>query len=233
MHMAPSLTFDKEVQIFEEFSVNQLGEVDCACSSSTDMGITSTATTPLHGKIQQRKSISFNPYPLIHEVLSRSDYSCDEVHSTWYDRDEVAMIKAELKENAIVLASSSRAGGSCRTSSAGRTSFCKRGLEWVLLSGDQRWAKAEAQKAVLEEQALQRYEGVSDCELLADIYFDVSHESQAMAQTAAQQDEIEDARDECMRTTGPGYSAKKDVVLSFVRAALPVNACNQVNACVA
>jgi hypothetical protein len=53
-----------------------------------------------------------------------------------------------------------------------------------------------------------------------------------MSQTAAQQDEI-DARDECMRSTGPGYSAKKDVVLSFVRAALPVNACNQVNACVA
>jgi hypothetical protein len=213
--MAPSLIFDDEVHSFPEYDVDQLGEVDCACSSSTDMGIAST-TTALHGTSQpQTKSISFNPYPLFHEVLSRSDYSYDEVHSTWYDRNELAFIKAELKETAIAV---TRAG-----SRGGRTSFCKRGLEWIL-SGDRRRAKAEAQKAVLEEQALQRYEGVSDCELLADIYFDCSRENQAMAQTAAQQDE-KDARGDACMSSGPLFSAEKDVALCFILAAQQVNAC--------
>lgn len=199
--------------------MNEMSAVECACSSSTDMGIPSTTTT--FDGIQQIKSASFSPYPLFHEVLSRSDYSCNEVRSTWYDRDESAMREAELKETAILVVA--RAGFD---TARRRASFCKRGLEWML-SGDQRRAEAEeAQKAVLEEQALQRYEGVSDCDLLADIYFECNRESQAMAQSTAQQDEI-DARDECMSTCSAVYFTEKEVAtLPFVRAAhYQVNAC--------
>ena len=141
---------------------------------------------PLAQPSRRNTLVSFANADKIVHVLHISDYSPEEIASTWYDRQEMKAIKSDGK-----LLLSRVLGGYTPTLSDGSV----RGLEAFARERcmEKKQNKINAREAVLCEQSAQREAGVNDPELLADVYFDATEHCQVAAQMMAIRDAFDAA----------------------------------------
>lgn len=137
----------------------------------------STRTGSLHRLELKGRSVSFTDVDIKYTITHVSEFSSQEKEQIWYSRQELADIKALLKN-------------SMRNNDS---TFCWRGLEGHTVEGYRRKVqnRVETQAAVFLEQANQEGDGFSDPEALADVYFKRSVRSRMQAFLIAIRDEKE------------------------------------------
>mmetsp|Transcript_7559 Transcript_7559/g.11717 ORF Transcript_7559/g.11717 Transcript_7559/m.11717 type:complete len:188 (-) Transcript_7559:10-573(-) len=144
--------------------------VDNACHiQNEDRGGSSCASSCL--------SVSFSPLITIKEVLHVFDYTPEEAIDTWYSVEDIRRWKTESKR---------MARGEIPIDEA-------RGIENRSAEASQkkRHNKRFARLAVLQEQANQRREGISDADSIADAYFECNEHCQVAANMVGIRDETE------------------------------------------
>ena len=144
-----------------------------------------------------------------HEVLHINDYSDEEINLTWYDKNEIQMIKAENKAVANMI-----------NHVMENENLCFRGLENRQRAHaiEKRRNKANARALVFLEQEIQKEQGAEDPEALADIYYDATQHCQVAANMMGLRDE-RDARGDATipeeavtKPNGAGYSFNKVIL---------------------
>ena len=105
-----------------------------------------------------------------------------DIDSIWFSACEYDAIESDIRETVSAIESGSLLD---------KESQCSRGLEGLTCDG-RRARRAHIMSglcSVLDEQDLQRDEGINDPELLADVFFDVTYDSQSIALEIARQDQ--------------------------------------------
>ena len=138
------------------------------------------ASCPLHEQAPKRKNVSFASVVNTNSIIHINDFSPEEIKMTWYNREELRVIKAEAK----IVANSLDKENTC---------LCLRGLEARTSAGARRKRqnRVEARGAVFFEQEMQDEDGYSDPDAIADAYFYSSERCQAEAQMLALRDQEE------------------------------------------
>jgi hypothetical protein len=171
-----------------------------SCSNS----IASSNSSPTKPKQRPRPKVSFSVATQTKLVRHFSDYGKYETELTWFNQEELARIKEEIKD--IVDRASHRENTrKNRTKNATSNRIdqdeddCEeeaehcdiRGLESYTKDGAGRirGARLEAQVAVLYEQRLQQEQGIWDEEMLSRIYSDSSYRCQLAASAIGASDE--------------------------------------------
>lgn len=128
-----------------------------------------------------RRAVHFNDDDDTHFVLSRVDYTIEEMSSTWYDRTDLKQMRTTARSEARLLEV-----GLLHESST--TSV--RGLEGRTTEGlkRKRRNRADANNAVFDELDNQEEQGIFDDDALADIYFVFSEHCQATAHMMGMRD---------------------------------------------
>ncbi|CAJ1955695.1 unnamed protein product [Cylindrotheca closterium] len=121
-------------------------------------------------------SISFSATPVIHDHLSREDYSETEHRQTWYSKKELSSIKKDTKKTITWIM-----GGM----NGNRDLFCEKGLEAKTPTNlrKHKLHKEEAIRTVLKAQQNPTYK--KDPECLAKAYATYSAPSMAEAMIMA------------------------------------------------
>jgi hypothetical protein len=141
-------------------------------------------------KASKKRPISFSNTA----VLCRTDgYSDEEMTAAWYSRAELKNILFQIKKTLLLMEAGSPKANSDR--------HCTRGLASLTPEGRalKQRRREEAKTAVLDEQEFQNEVGFPDLELLADLYFEETRVSLAMAISMGRADEEEVVRSTDMR----------------------------------
>jgi hypothetical protein len=137
---------------------------------------------PTQGKTTPR--VHFNPTVQIFRVLNnRFDLSAREIRSVWYNDNNLDDIQASNLETVAIM-------------SVGKVWYdsdthCSRGLHTTKESCQRQLVTANSQIEVFGEQGFQIDAGIHDDELIADVYFKASCQSQLEARRRGKQDEID------------------------------------------
>jgi hypothetical protein len=147
-----------------------------------------------------------------HEIPNTDDLSDEQIASMWYSRDEMSTIRAQARETKDLMM---RVGHLLMEHDQDKTRRCRNSnndnnddddddededieqevtSNWLRDKFDARIVRRtilDALYAVLDEQDLQREEGIQDEELLADVYFAASRQSQWVAREKGLRDELE------------------------------------------
>jgi hypothetical protein len=124
-------------------------------------------------KAANRKGVNLSPSVEIFQISSRQTLSANKIRSMWYNKSGLDAIKASNTET-IVMMTAGRVF-------YGNDEYCSRGLCIKTESRNRRNARLNAVITVLREQELQSVLGMKDDELLADMYFESSRQSQLEA----------------------------------------------------
>jgi hypothetical protein len=156
-------------------------------------GSSSTGTSSLNDKAicasrqssDPKRSITFSPHATIYDVLHIDDYSDEDIACTWYDANELEMIK---KTDVINTLSMMNKGG--LQIPEDNPWYCCRGLESFTREGSarKRANRANGWDAVLDEQDLQWDGGICDPQAIANAYSELSHDCRDAAVMKAIQD---------------------------------------------
>jgi hypothetical protein len=113
-----------------------------------------------------------------------SDLSQDEIESVWYTESDTKIMLGMAKVTVKMMMK----GEFCDD-----LDYCSRGLEGKTLAGSKRRQKNKlrVRKKLLEEQEMQRDEGVFDPEYLSQVCVKYSRENVAQAHSQGQRDEAD------------------------------------------
>merc|ERR1712151_1472870 len=161
-------------------------DYDLSLSSHDDVVDQAKAiNTPLHDTvISSPRSVSFGAMVSTYEVLSRNDYTYEEIEQSWFGRDDMRRMKesarseAKLMESGLLVQSKD-------TSIRGLESRTRDGMR------RKRQSRINAYAAVFLEIDCQDDEGYVDEELIADAYFVHSERCAMTAQMLGERDEKE------------------------------------------
>lgn len=135
---------------------------------------TATVTSPLASQkvVRNTPLVSFNNTVILHWTNS---YSKEDLNAAWYSEAEFQNIKSKIKKTLLLMEACSP-----KANSKGR---CTRGLESVTPDGRRQKQKRrlDAKNAVLDEQEFQKEVGIPDPDLLADLCFEETRVSRAIA----------------------------------------------------
>jgi hypothetical protein len=128
------------------------------------------------------RKIAFSGTLQVEEIIHVSEYTQDEVSSTWYDRKEIGSFKEDRKNAAKRI-----------DQGVSSDSDCLRGVESLTVAGARiRYESVLVGiNSVLDEQELQDLDGKEDPEMLAHIYRLNTHQSEALAHQRGLSDERE------------------------------------------
>ena len=133
-------------------------------SSSTNMTINDN----------EKKTVVFATYSSQYSIIHINDYTDDEISSTWYTSEELKQIKAQAKStiNKVI-----------KGIPIEPTKDCIQGLETYTTEGQRvkYQQRLDAMDAVLDEQEIQREEGYTNVDAIADSYYSVTYYSQVAA----------------------------------------------------
>lgn len=135
---------------------------------------------PLYTTIT-KKYVRFADETTTHLVLSRVDYTVDEMSATWYDRTDLKQMRSTAKSEARLL----EAGMLQETETTSA-----RGLEGRTTEGltRKRRNRTDAVNAVFDELDQQDEQGIFDDDALADVYFVYTEHCQVTAQMIGMRD---------------------------------------------
>lgn len=131
--------------------------------SSAEIGVVPTK----RNERKRPRAVSFNPEVISQEILHVNNYSDDEWTSTWYTRKDFRAMKKECQMT-VNLVERGILHGDC-------DNYCITGLEFRIknhTNSERRARKEKGIDAVLEEQAHQIHDGVTDAEALSASYVD-------------------------------------------------------------
>uniref|UniRef100_A0A7S0F747 Uncharacterized protein n=1 Tax=Craspedostauros australis TaxID=1486917 RepID=A0A7S0F747_9STRA len=142
---------------------------------------TSTARNKL---VMPKRSVTFSKTVSVRPVLHVFNYSDSEFHATWCVEKDYKRIKMDNLATLKMLKEGKKIDEDDKQ-------YSVRGLEGSYGPGTvrRRKNKQRARDAVLDEQELQRDEGVCDTELMADVYYGYSHRCQSDAHLRALRDQ--------------------------------------------
>mmetsp|Transcript_18992 Transcript_18992/g.44233 ORF Transcript_18992/g.44233 Transcript_18992/m.44233 type:complete len:198 (-) Transcript_18992:448-1041(-) len=135
----------------------------------------------------ERKSVRINDVVHLHWILHASDMNAMEVTNTWYQKNDIRMMKLDVSRTIQKILSGAREGDDDDDDSP-----CFRGLEFASGSGAQ-WKKFHmnrARRVVLREQDDQWCRGVYDPEALRSVYIEANDPCKKAAQALAQADQM-------------------------------------------
>jgi hypothetical protein len=133
-------------------------------------------------KASNKRPVSFSNTVV---VCYTDGYSNKEMAVAWYGRAELKKIQSKIKKTFLLMQAGSPNANCDR--------HCTRGLESLTPEGRalKQRRREDAKNAVLDEQEFQNEVGIPDPELLADLYFEETRVSQAMANSMGRADEEE------------------------------------------
>jgi len=133
---------------------------------------------------QHKKQVCFGALNEVHEVMNRYDYTEEELEASWYDREDMKIMKNSAKSDARLYDT-----GVLQPSA----DFSERGLEHRTRQGlkSKRNNRLNAYAAVFFEIDFQFEGGFVDDDAIADCYFEQSEACQMAAEKLARRDEIE------------------------------------------
>jgi hypothetical protein len=154
---------------------------------------------PVSRKASNRRPVSFSNTVV---VRCTDGYSNKEMAAAWYDRAELKKIQSKIKQTFLRMQAGSSKANSDR--------HCTRGLESLTSEGRalKQRRREDAKNAVLDEQEFQNEVGIPDPELLADLYFEETRVSQAIANSTGRADE-EEVRSTGRRSTSMSRNQEK------------------------
>lgn len=136
--------------------------------------------------LNQQKSVSFRSKVCVRRTLHLEDYTKEEHEACWYTVEEMKTIRVGVRKCVLEISK----GTMEETDSE---DFTLRGLESFLPEGQalKDFHREAARSIVLEEQDFQWKHGLSDPEVLADLYHDHTRHSASMAQIRGLSDQEE------------------------------------------
>ena len=182
---------------------------DFYISSHDDVFGRKSLTAPLHETtiVNKSRRVSFGAVVTINEVMSRFDYTHEELEASWFDREDMR----RMKENSR---SEGRLGESGLLTQGSDVSI--RGLDSRTREGmkRKRQSRMNAYAAVFFEIDCQLEDGFVDDDLIADAYFTYSEPCAMTAQMIGKRDEVEamDIYDENQKTDFFGSSLYQAIV---------------------
>jgi hypothetical protein len=141
-------------------------------------------------RVRRRSSISFNAGVRVKPVVPVTEMA-ENPQSLWFQDDEYDRMKEKSWMIVDKELESKQQGKSSK--------YCLRGLERMMNPGDVKQKKKKCSSIVLDEQDLQRKQGVFDDEYTRSLYKFTTGNSQKEAESRAKQDEAE--IENYMRTT--------------------------------
>ena len=156
-------------------------DTDLHVSSYDDVFEHKSMIAPLH---QSSTRVSFGATVDMCEVMSRSEYTQEELKASWFDRDELRRMKENTKSEGKLVEQGLLLNG---------PDVSIRGLEAKTRAGmkRKRQNRLNAYAAVFFEIDRQEYEGYFDEDLIADAYFNYSEQCAVSAQMIGKRDEVE------------------------------------------
>ena len=156
-------------------------DTDLYVSSHDDVYHHKSMIAPLH---QRTNRVSFGAMVTTHDVMSRSDYTREELEASWFGRDELRRMKENTRSEGKLVEQGLLFNG---------PDVSIRGLESKTRVGmkRKRQSRLNAYAAVFFEIDRQLEEGYFDEELIADAYFNYSEQCAVSAQMIGKRDEIE------------------------------------------
>ena len=154
-----------------------------------------------------QKSVSFRQYVSVRQTMSLDDYQSSEIDATWYSPEEVASIRLACRREIKRL----EAG-----KAFDNKKYCSRGLEGFTKYGKatKLQIRSEATEAVLDEQELQYFEGVTNESTIAKVYQAIAAVSKFRAHVTSLLDQ-HDVQNELLRSSASPISDDKTTTLSF------------------
>ena len=139
----------------------------------------SIPTKPLAPKA--RRTVTFAPYDEVQEMIHINDLKkTTDIKTLWFTVNEYTAMRSDMTKTVhdYECGHGLNENEQCIRGLEGKTTFERRSRKEQILS---------AVYAVLDEQELQRHEGMNDPELLADIYYNTSCSSQVLAEEIGRQ----------------------------------------------
>ena len=164
--MSPA-TIRNNKRAWSSFTSASLGDIDNT-GSSDDLNERSWSSLPTDW---DKKSVRFADYDEVAETHNIQDLKkATNIKNLWFTKRETEYIRSRCRE----LVERMEYGFPCNTKQD-----CSRGLERYTptQARDRQRRIVESVLAVLEEQDLQREEGINDPDLLADVYFSRTYKS--------------------------------------------------------
>jgi hypothetical protein len=158
---------------------------DISLSSHDDALGHNKVATPLHESF--RKQVSFGPMVRVQEVLSRKNFTREELDATWYDLNDVQRMREIARTEAKLVDSGNFIKGK-NISYRGLEAKTKKGAKW------KRDIRMNSFAAVFLEIDFQKEEKNWDERAIADAYFTYSLPCTMAAQKLGKLDEIEARR---------------------------------------
>lgn len=156
-------------------------DMDLTLSSHEDLFDRKTIIAPLH---ERPRRVSFGAMVATYEVMSRADYTHEELEATWFDRGEMRQMKENARSEGKLVDSGLLVQGS-EVSIRGLESRTKEGMK------RKRQNRMNAYAAVFFEIDCQQEEHYFDEDMIADAYFTYSEPCAMTAQMIGKRDEIE------------------------------------------
>ena len=169
-------------------------DIDISPSSLHGDGIPQekSVATPLHEEFDfpiapppfLPKEVSFAPFVVVKEIISRKELTPAELKAAWYDVEEVSCMRGIARTEAKLVESGHLVQSK---------EVCIRGLEQRTRKGSKKKKKnrMNSYAAVFLEMDYQKAEMIFDDEAIAEAYFKYSMPSTTAAQRVGRRDEIE------------------------------------------
>jgi hypothetical protein len=137
---------------------------------------TTTTTNNNNNTNKHSRTVKFEPTVSTKTIQSARQLSDEEFRSIWYTEEELFKIKLHATETVLVMMANSDEFPPVDDENSDE--YCSRGLRTKEEFSKRRLAIFDSVDAVLEEQYAQQDVGIHDDELLADIYFQLTWNSQ-------------------------------------------------------
>jgi hypothetical protein len=137
-------------------------DIGCTCPCST--------TPPVHSE-RKRKQVTFSGHFRGVYILHIDDYTDEELFSTWYGPEDRKQIAEDIRQTLAKMES-----GKELAQQEDDEHFCRRGLESRTENGasTKKHVRLAAINAVLDEQEAQDCQGVSNEQLISEVYMGVT-----------------------------------------------------------
>jgi hypothetical protein len=160
-------------------------DIDLYSLSHDDVFGHKDIVAPLHqSTMRSPRRVSFGGMVATYEVMSRADYTHEELAASWFDRDDMRRMKENARSEAKLVDSGLLVQGP-DVSIRGLESRTREGMK------RKRQSRLNAYAAVFFEIDCQQEEGYCDEDLVADAYFTYSEPCAMTAQMIGKRDEIE------------------------------------------
>jgi hypothetical protein len=140
----------------------------CPSPEMLKTGITHIVKTKPQPPMKPRRGVSFNKNVFVRETLHKADYTIEERENTWFQKFEMAQIKADMVATVRLFTRGALAEDTVE--------HCSRGLEFRPREGANRrkMNKFRALEAVLDEQDEQFVDGIINEKAISMVYQSVS-----------------------------------------------------------